>query len=41
LSSFKVPTVWSVLASTDDVPMSATGKVDKAGLQRLLGETAE
>ncbi len=36
LSSFKVPTVWRVLTSAADVPMSATGKVDKAGLQHLL-----
>lgn len=41
LSSFKVPTVWSVLPSPEDVPMSATGKVDKAGLQRLLQEALE
>jgi acyl-CoA synthetase (AMP-forming)/AMP-acid ligase II len=38
LSSFKIPTVWRVLASAGDVPMSATGKVDKAGLQGLLRE---
>jgi acyl-CoA synthetase (AMP-forming)/AMP-acid ligase II len=41
LSSFKVPTVWSVLTATGDVPMSATGKVDKTGLQRLLHEAME
>lgn len=35
LSSFKVPTRWQIIAG-DDVPMTATGKVDKAGLQRLF-----
>jgi acyl-CoA synthetase (AMP-forming)/AMP-acid ligase II len=37
LSSFKVPTVWKILASDDDIPLLATGKVDKIGLQRILG----
>jgi len=36
LSSFKVPTLWLLRATADDVPMLATGKVDKAGLQQLL-----
>ena len=36
LSSFKVPTLWLVVSNPDAVPMSATGKVDKAALQRLL-----
>jgi acyl-CoA synthetase (AMP-forming)/AMP-acid ligase II len=36
LSAFKVPTVWLVAADLGAVPRSATGKVDKAGLQRLL-----
>jgi acyl-CoA synthetase (AMP-forming)/AMP-acid ligase II len=36
LSSFKVPTLWHVVRSADDVPMSATGKVDKSALQQLL-----
>ncbi len=36
LSSFKVPTVWLVLRHLDEVPMSATGKVDKGALQDLL-----
>jgi len=36
LSAFKVPTVFKLLTSISDVPTSATGKVDKAGLQRLL-----
>ncbi|MDZ7675368.1 MAG: class I adenylate-forming enzyme family protein [Acidimicrobiales bacterium] len=36
LSAFKVPKRWAVLASVDDVPRLATGKVDKTGLQALL-----
>ncbi len=36
LSAFKVPKRWAVLASLDEVPMMATGKVDKAGLQQLI-----
>jgi acyl-CoA synthetase (AMP-forming)/AMP-acid ligase II len=35
LSSFKVPTRWQLIGS-DDVPMTTTGKVDKAGLQHLF-----
>jgi acyl-CoA synthetase (AMP-forming)/AMP-acid ligase II len=35
LSAFKVPSRWAVVAATD-VPMTVTGKVDKAGLQALL-----
>ncbi len=35
LSSFKVPTRWRLIGS-DDVPMTSTGKVDKAGLQKLF-----
>ncbi len=35
LSSFKVPTQWRILGA-DDVPMTNTGKVDKAGLQHLF-----
>jgi acyl-CoA synthetase (AMP-forming)/AMP-acid ligase II len=35
LSSFKVPTRWCTIAG-DDVPMTTTGKVDKAGLQHLF-----
>jgi acyl-CoA synthetase (AMP-forming)/AMP-acid ligase II len=35
LSAFKVPTLW-VLGDAGDVPMTATAKVDKAGLQELL-----
>jgi acyl-CoA synthetase (AMP-forming)/AMP-acid ligase II len=36
LSAFKVPTRWLVVPSSDAVPMSATGKVDKRALQELL-----
>ncbi len=35
LSAFKVPTLW-LLGDADEVPMTATAKVDKAGLQELL-----
>ena len=35
LSSFKVPTRWCIIGG-DDVPMTTTGKVDKAGLQHLF-----
>jgi acyl-CoA synthetase (AMP-forming)/AMP-acid ligase II len=38
LSSFKVPTLWLVVADADRVPMSATGKVDKPALEQLLRE---
>jgi acyl-CoA synthetase (AMP-forming)/AMP-acid ligase II len=37
LSSFKVPARWAVVGP-DDVPRSATGKVDKDGLRRLVEE---
>ncbi len=36
LSAFKVPKRWALLGSLDEVPMMATGKVDKAGLQQLI-----
>lgn len=36
LSSFKVPTRWHVTADPTEVPMTATGKVDKVALGRLL-----
>jgi len=36
LSAFKVPTRWLLTSDASVVPMSATGKVDKKGLQRLL-----
>ena len=35
LSSFKVPTRWCII-DADDVPVTTTGKVDKAGLQQLF-----
>lgn len=38
LSTFKVPTHWVVLDSLESLPRTATGKVDKAGLQSLLRE---
>jgi acyl-CoA synthetase (AMP-forming)/AMP-acid ligase II len=38
LSAFKVPTRWLLTPDPAVVPMSATGKVDKPGLQRLLRE---
>ncbi len=36
LSAFKIPTVWSVLESDDDVPRGATGKVDTQRLREML-----
>jgi acyl-CoA synthetase (AMP-forming)/AMP-acid ligase II len=36
LSAFKVPTVWLLLESDDDLPRGATGKVDARRLQELL-----
>jgi acyl-CoA synthetase (AMP-forming)/AMP-acid ligase II len=36
LSAFKVPTRWLLTGDAGDVPATATGKVDKARLQRLL-----
>ncbi len=38
LSAFKVPTRWLVTGQPDAVPMLASGKVDKAALQRLIGD---
>ncbi len=35
LSAFKVPTAWAIV-DVDDLPVMATGKIDKAGAQRLL-----
>jgi non-ribosomal peptide synthetase component E (peptide arylation enzyme) len=40
LSAFKVPTRWIVTSSADDVPTTATAKVDKPALQVLLAEAA-
>jgi acyl-CoA synthetase (AMP-forming)/AMP-acid ligase II len=36
LSAFKVPTLWLVLQSDDDVPRGATGKVDALRLREML-----
>jgi acyl-CoA synthetase (AMP-forming)/AMP-acid ligase II len=36
LSAFKVPTVWLLLESDDDVPRGATGKADARRLRELL-----
>ena len=38
LSSFKVPTVWRVVDSDDDIPRGTTGKVDVRRLRALLAE---
>ena len=37
LSAFKVPAVWLLLDSDDDVPRGATGKVDVRRLREMLG----
>jgi acyl-CoA synthetase (AMP-forming)/AMP-acid ligase II len=39
MSSFKVPTRWVLVSSTKEVPMLASGKIDKTGLQALIAET--
>ncbi len=36
LSSFKVPTLWYVTERADDVPRTASDKVEKAALQKLI-----
>jgi acyl-CoA synthetase (AMP-forming)/AMP-acid ligase II len=38
LSSFKVPTLWLLLGSDDDVPRGGTGKVDTHRLREMLIE---
>jgi acyl-CoA synthetase (AMP-forming)/AMP-acid ligase II len=38
LSAFKVPTAWTII-DADDLPVMATGKIDKTGAQRLLDGT--
>jgi acyl-CoA synthetase (AMP-forming)/AMP-acid ligase II len=38
LSSFKVPTVWLVVKSDDNIPRGTTGKVDVRRLRTLLAE---
>ncbi len=41
LSAFKVPTRWMVTTDPADVPMTATGKVDKRALRALIEEDSE
>jgi hypothetical protein len=41
LSAFKVPSCWRLTGSAADVPLTATGKVDKAALQTLLAAERE
>jgi acyl-CoA synthetase (AMP-forming)/AMP-acid ligase II len=36
LSSFKVPTFWFVTAQPEDVPRTASDKVDKKALQHVI-----
>jgi acyl-CoA synthetase (AMP-forming)/AMP-acid ligase II len=38
LSSFKVPTVWLLVNSDEDIPRGTTGKIDTRGLRDLLRE---
>jgi len=38
LSSFKVPTVWLVVGSDDDIPRGTTGKADARRLREMLAE---
>lgn len=38
LSAFKVPTVWLLLDSDDDLPRGGTGKVDVRRLRKMLTE---
>jgi acyl-CoA synthetase (AMP-forming)/AMP-acid ligase II len=38
LSAFKLPVRWVILASLDDLPKLASGKLDKPGLRKLLAE---
>jgi acyl-CoA synthetase (AMP-forming)/AMP-acid ligase II len=39
LSSFKVPTVWLVVDSDEDIPRGTTGKVDARWLRAMLADT--
>ena len=39
LSSFKVPTVWLVVDSDEDIPRGTTGKVDARRLRAMLADT--
>ena len=36
LSSFKIPTVWLLVDSDDEIPRGPTGKVDARRLRELL-----
>jgi acyl-CoA synthetase (AMP-forming)/AMP-acid ligase II len=36
LSAFKVPTLWLLVGSDDDIPRGTTGKVDVRRLRELL-----
>jgi acyl-CoA synthetase (AMP-forming)/AMP-acid ligase II len=36
LSSFKVPTVWVLVDSDEDIPRGTTGKVDVRRLREML-----
>jgi acyl-CoA synthetase (AMP-forming)/AMP-acid ligase II len=36
LSSFKVPTVWLLVDSDEDIPRGTTGKVDVRRLREML-----
>src|SRR5262249_15132942 len=36
LSAFKVPTWWLVMPTADEVPLTATAKVDKERLQKMV-----
>jgi acyl-CoA synthetase (AMP-forming)/AMP-acid ligase II len=38
LSAFKVPTVWQLVSSDDDVPRGTTGKADVRRLRQMLRE---
>ncbi len=40
LSAFKVPTVWLLVSSDDDIPRGTTGKVDIRRLREMLRERA-
>jgi acyl-CoA synthetase (AMP-forming)/AMP-acid ligase II len=40
LSSFKIPTVWLLVESDDDIPRGTTGKVDVRRLRALLRQRA-
>ena len=41
LSSFKVPTVWLLLASDQNIPRGSTGKVDVLRLREMLTQVSE